>query len=81
MLKRLARWVLRTELAALKRAIQHTEPRVEVSYSHRIPRDVWENIKRQLPAHLVSSSSTQLQVAALVGQQQVVTLVERELVL
>lgn len=91
MLKYLARKILSKELSmieasrladhrTMKEAVEKLESRPNL-YTVRIPREVYTRFRQKLPVCVVSGSSTDLQVAALVGQQQALDLIEKEFVI
>lgn len=55
------------------------EQREEVVY--RIPREVFNKIKSMLQPNVVTSSTTDIQAASLVGQQRALDIIEQEIVL
>ena len=62
------------------RAELFKKPRQEVQVSLRIPDHEFKRLKSMLQEMVVTGSSTDLQCAALVGQQRVLDLIEKEFV-
>lgn len=82
LLKRIASWILRKELQTKDNTIDKLytvinekvdKPVVEVI---RLRRDVFSTLKRSLQQQVITNQTTDLQAAALVGQQRVLDLLE-----
>lgn len=87
MIKTIARWLLRKELAVLNSILSKQEKELSVKVTTpppvvvgRIARSEFLRFKQQLPLAVVTGTTTDLQAASLVGQQYVLDLIERELV-
>lgn len=83
LLKYIAKKILSKELTTLAKAAMSEERVVvkeEVKVTTRLTLAEWTRIKNLLPRQVVTSQTTQLEAAALVGQQRVVELIEKELV-
>lgn len=80
-LKRFARWLLKDELKVLHTALIQQTQSVEIKQEVRVvvPRERFDSIVDKLPRQIVGTTSTQLQCAALVGQQATVDHFRKEL--
>jgi hypothetical protein len=91
MFKTIARWLLKKELSSLYSVITKQEEEItnlkslpapveQVRLTNRLTSSEYYRFKASLPAAVITSTSTDLQAAALVGQQAVLDRMERELV-
>lgn len=86
-LKAIASKILKKELAAKDKVIDtlldaNTQLKKEknIKFGYRIPREEFDRIRKKLQPSVVTTSTTDLQAAALVGQQRVLDVIEEELV-
>lgn len=87
-IKNICRYILREEIEEYENSLSKKDDIIDKLYSTihsgrvniRLPRETFSGFKRLLQESVVSSTSTDLQVAYLVGQQRVLDLMERELV-
>ena len=86
-LKAIARKILKKELESKDEVIDtlfnaNTQLKKEknIKFGYRIPREEFDRIKKKLQPSVVTTTTTDLQAAALVGQQRVLDVIEEELV-
>lgn len=95
MLKAIARWLLKKDLRKLYSTIVEQEKEVtalkmqraeqvltqgQVRQTNRLAAAEYQRFKAGLPQAVITGTSTELQAAALVGQQMVLNRMEQELV-
>lgn len=77
LLRKIARLILADDLALLHKALQEKAKQETLI---RIPRSVYQDFKNSLPAMVVTSQTTDIQAAAMVGQHVILDLMEKKLV-
>lgn len=83
LLKRLCRYILREELKhkdeVIDRLYTTVQERKEVAV-YRLNPEVFKSLKKSLQESVITSTTTDLQAAALVGQQRVLDVIEKGIV-